>query len=360
MNKLNSKLAPNVGTNDFPDTVARYISGGNLSPLFICSEARDALATFPSDSIDFCMTSPPYWGQRDYGVDGIGLEQSAEEYIENLLSVLAEVVRTLKPSGSLWLNLGDTYSSKGLAGIPWRVALRLIDGHGLILRNDVIWHKLKGGLDQSRDKLRNLHEYVFHFVKSKNYFYDADALRSRPREAMSRTGKVTSATGVSGTRYRRQIELSTSLNLQEKSAATAALEAELDKVAQGQISDFRMVIRGTQRTTHSDGEKVSGRARELVEKGYYFLRYHPSGAKMGDVWEIIPEDRKRAHGHYAAYPEELCRRPIACSCPEGGIVLDPFCGTGTTMRVAQALGRRSIGIDLSPAYIAVCQERCGL
>ena len=340
--------------------IAQHLAAETTSPLLLCGEALTILEETPASSIDFCMTSPPYWGQRDYGVAGIGLEESPEAYIENLIKVLAEVTRTLKSTGSLWLNLGDSYAAKGLAGIPWRVALRLMDDHGLILRNEVIWHKLKGGLDQSKDKLRNVHEHVFHFVKSKNYFYDADALRSRPREAMSRTGKVTSATGVSGVRYRRQIELSTGLTLQQKSAATAALEAELEKVALGQISDFRMVIKGSQRTTHSDGVKVSGRARELAEKGYYFLRYHPNGAKMGDVWDIIPEDRKRIHTHYAAYPEELCRRPIACSCPVGGVVLDPFCGTGTTMHVAQSLGRRSIGIDLSPEYIAVSQKRCGL
>jgi site-specific DNA-methyltransferase (adenine-specific) len=306
------------------------------------------------------MTSPPYWGQRDYGVDGIGLEGRPQDYIDALVKVFAEVHRVLKPTGSFWLNLGDAYAAKGLVGLPWRVALRLTDDLDFVLRNDVIWHKVKGGMDQSKDKLRNVHEHLFHFTKQKSYFYDADALRSKPRDAQIKNGRVISATGVSGIRYRRQIELSTSLSDIEKANALAALERELHRVAIGEGSDFRMIIKGSQRATHSDGERVSGRARELVEKGFYFLRYHPNGAKMSDVWEIMPEDTKRGHRHFAAYPEDLCKRPIACSCPPGGIVLDPFCGTGTTMRVAKSLGRRSIGIDLSPEFIEISEERCTL
>jgi DNA modification methylase len=337
-----------------------YMGGANIEPLFLLGEAGDVLGDVASGSVDFCMTSPPYWGHRDYRVDGIGLEVKPQDYIDALLQVFAEVHRVLKPTGSFWLNLGDAYASKGLVGIPWRVALRLIDDLGFVLRNDVIWHKVKGGMDQSKDKLRNVHEYVFHFTKQKKYYYDADALRSKPRAAEIKNGRVISATGVSGIRYRRQIELSTALSDKEKINALAALERELHRVAIGEGSDFRMIIRGAQRATHSDHERVSGRARELVEKGFYFLRYHPNGAKMSDVWEIMPEDTKRGHRHFAAYPEDLCKRPIACSCPPAGIVLDPFCGTGTTMRVAKSLGRRSIGIDLSPEFIEISEERCRL
>lgn len=297
-----------------------------LSPLFLLGEASAILKKLPDESVDFCMTSPPYWGQRDYGVDGIGLEDTPQEYINALVGVFAEVHRVLKPSGSFWLNLGDAYASKAMLGLPWRVALRMTDELGFIMRNDVIWHKVKGGMDQSKDKLRNVHEHLFHFTKSKTYFYDADALRSKPRDAKVVNGRVISATGVSGVKYKRQIELSTALNEKERAAAFAALDGELAKVGAGEISDFRMVIRGSQRTTHSDGERVSGRARELVEKGFYFLRYHPNGAKMSDVWDIVPEDSKRSHAHFAAYPEDLCKRPILCSCPVKGIVLDPFCG----------------------------------
>jgi DNA modification methylase len=105
---------------------------------------------------------------------------------------------------------------------------------------------------------------------------------------------------------------------------------------------------------------VSGRARELKERGYCFLKYHPNGAKPGDVWDIIPEDTQNRKLHFAPYPEDLCRIPISATCPDGGIVLDPFCGTGTTNLVAFRLGRRSIGIEVSEEYLRIARERCRL
>jgi DNA modification methylase len=230
---------------------------------------------------------------------------------------------------------------------------------GFILRNSVIWHKVKGGMDNSKDKLRNVHENVFHLVVSRSYFYDVDQIRNKPREAKVSAGKVISATGVSGVRYKRQLELSTSLSNEEKQLAFKALENILHDVELGKLSDFRMVIRGQQRSTHSDQSRVSGRARELEQKGFYFLKYHPNGAKPGDVWDIMPEDTQRRESHFAPYPEDLCRIPIRVSCPSDGIVLDPFCGTGTTMRVASSLGRKSIGIDLSEKYLETARKRCG-
>jgi DNA modification methylase len=258
------------------------------------------------------------------------------------------------------LNLGDAYDRKCLVGIPWRMATAMTDRLGCVLRNDVIWNKVKGGPDNATDKLRNVHEHVFHFTKSGKYFYNADAVRSKPGQAKVVKGTVVSATGVSGVRYRRQIELSTALRDEEKAAAFAALEAILDEVRLGNLSDFRMIIRGQQRTTHSDSEQVSGRARELRERGFYFLRYHPGGAKPSDVWDILPEDTQKRAGHFAPYPEDLCKIPLLTTCPEGGVVLDPFSGTGTTNLVAFQLGRKSIGIEIADDYIAAAKERCRL
>jgi DNA modification methylase len=306
------------------------------------------------------MTSPPYWGQRTYAGGGIGMEATHDHYIEHLLEIFAEVQRVLKPTGSFWLNIGDAYAKKCLLGLPWRVALAMTDRQGWLLRNSVVWNKVKGGPDNATDKLRNVHEPVFHFVKSGRYFYDADAIRKKPGQSRVVNGSVVSATGVSGVRYRRQIELSTSLQESEKQAAYAALDAILEEVRLGKLADFRMIIRGQQRATHSDSERVSGRARELAEKGFYFLKYHPNGAKPADVWDIIPEDTQKRALHFAPYPEDLCRIPILASCPEGGIVLDPFCGTGTTNLVAFRLGRRSIGIDVSADYLRSAEERCRL
>lgn len=336
-----------------------YRRSDALAPLLLCGDAREVLFDLPAESVDFCMTSPPYWGHRSYDGGGIGQEATYEAYIGSLAEIFREVQRVLKPAGSFWLNIGDTYENKQLLGIPWRVAIHLTDKQGWILRNSVIWNKVKGGPDNSTDKLRNIHENVFHFVKNaRSYYYDADSIRSKPREARVVNGVVISATGVSGVRYRRQLELSTSLSKEEKSAAYLALDGALADVQAGTISDFRMIIRGQQRTTHSDSELVSGRARELKDKGFYFLRYHPNGAKPPDVWEIIPEDTQGREVHFAPYPEDLCRLPLLATCPPAGIALDPFCGTGTTNLVAFMSGRKSVGIDIAAEYIELAVKRC--
>ncbi|MBG0718370.1 site-specific DNA-methyltransferase [Microbacterium sp. 2C] len=327
--------------------------------LLMEGDSARVLEGLPAESVNMAMTSPPYWNQRQYDGDGIGLEASPAEFVDNLLEVTAQLKRVLAHDGSFWLNIGDTYYRKSLAGVPWRTALRMIDEQGWILRNDVIWSKLKGGMDTSSDRLANTHEMLFHFVKNPKYYYDADAIRSKPRAAKLVNGAVVSATGVSGVRYRRKIELSTELSLEEKVRASSALDGMLSQIARGEFSDFRMVIRGGgQRVTHSDQDRVSGRAKELRDKGFYFLRYHPNGAKPSDVWDIVPEDtQKRDPLHYAAYPVDLCRIPVLATTPPGGIVLDPFAGTGTTLVAARTLGRRGVGIDISSRYIDVAANR---
>src|SRR6185312_5720183 len=339
-------------------SIDEYLTGASLQPHFMQGEALAVLKTFPDSCIDCCMTSPPYWGHREYKAAGIGQEDTFQKYVTNLCQILGQVKRVLKPAGSLWLNIGDAYESKQLLGIPWRVAIHLTDHQGWILRNSVIWHKVKGGPDNAVDKLRNVHEPVFHFAKSSKYFYAVNAIRSTPQTAKVVNGAVVSATGVSGVRYRRQIELSTALTESEKAAALVALEQMLMEIKRGKLADFRMIIRGQQRATHSDSELVSGRAKELAEKGFYFLRYHPDGTKPKDVWDIIPEDTQKRDGHYAPYPEDLCKIPILATCPQNGVVLDPFCGTGTTNVVAFRLGRKSIGVDVSAEYLRSAKERC--
>lgn len=337
----------------------QYVEGRSCGPLFLCGAALDVLRTLPDNIFDFCMTSPPYWGKRQYAGGGIGLEDDYRQYVADLLEVFAQVRRVLKPTGSFWLNIGDSYLKKNLLGLPWRVALAMTDEQGWTLRNEVIWNKVKGGPDTANDKVRNVHEPIFHFVKmATGYYYNADAIRTPPKKAKVVNGSVVSATGVSGIRYRRQIELSTVLSDDEKAAAFEELEKMLDAIRAGEIADFRMIIRGQQRATHSDSERVSGRARELKEGGFYFMRYHPNGSKPGDVWDILPEDTQKRTGHFAPYPEDLCRIPILATCPDGGLALDPFCGTGTTNIVAFELGRKSVGIDISSEYIHAAQKRC--
>ena len=336
----------------------RYFRDASCRPLFICGDCLRVLRDLPAESVDSCVTSPPYWGHRQYAAGGIGLEGDLQEYVRKLAAICSELKRVLRDTGSLWLNIGDSYQEKRLLGVPWRVALELTDSQGWLLRNDVIWNKVKGGPDNAKDKLRNVHEHIFHFVKQKAYYYDVDAIRSTPKKSRVLNGAVVSATGVSGVRYRRQIELSTELADEEKQHAFRALDAILREIVEGKLADFRMIIRGQQRATHSNSESVSGRARELREKGFYFLKYHPKGSKPSDVWDILPEDTQKRECHFAPYPEDLCKIPILATCPENGIVIDPFCGTGTTNLVAFQFGRKSIGIDVAEDYIKGAEGRC--
>ncbi|MBI2803414.1 MAG: site-specific DNA-methyltransferase [Planctomycetes bacterium] len=343
-----------------PSRIRRYLSSDDRSPLFLAGDSLELMRSFPTACIDCCMTSPPYWGQRSYSDGGIGLETFPQDYIKHLVQISREIKRVLRPTGSFWLNIGDAYDKKSLLGLPWRIAIALMDQQGWILRNSVVWNKVKGGLDNSKDKLRNVHEPVFHFVASGDYYYDVDAIRNKPGQTKIVNGSVVSATGVSGVRYRRQIELSTALTDAEKATAFRALDEILTEVRAGNLTDFRMIIRGQQRVTHSDSDRVSGRAREISEKGFYFLKYDPNGSKPSDVWDILPEDTQKRRLHFAPYPEDLCKIPILATCPENGIVLDPFAGTGTTNLAAFHLGRKSVGIDISKEYLLAARERCRL
>ncbi|MGH9425543.1 MAG: DNA-methyltransferase, partial [Terriglobia bacterium] len=235
------------------DRFLSYIRGNRISPLFLLGDALSILRALPEGSVDFCMTSPPYWGKREYDNGGIGLEPDYHDFISHLEDIFEQVKRVLKPAGSFWLNIGDTYLDKQLLGLPWRIAFSLTENQGWILRNSVIWNKVKGGPDNTSDRLRNVYENVFHFVKMpRGYYYDVDAIRSSPKTSKVVNGAIVSATGVSGVRYKRQIELSSELSASERDAAFAALDDMLQKIVRGEIADFRMIIRGQQRATHSD------------------------------------------------------------------------------------------------------------
>ena len=198
---------------------------------------------------------------------------------------------------------------------------------------------------------------LFFFLYGFRYYYNVDAIRSKPHKTFVKNGTVVSATGVSGIRYKRQIEMSTSLTDDEKKYAYDDLETVLNDVKNGKIFDFRMIIRGQQRVTHSNNISVSGRAKELSEKGYYFLKYHPNGSKPRDVWDILPEDTQNRRNHFAPFPNDLCKIPILSTCPPNGVMLDPFVGTGTSVAVAYSFGRKSIGIDISQEYIEIANQR---
>lgn len=327
----------------------------------IQGDSREVLSHLPDESINCVVTSPPYWGVRDYdGNSSLGQEDSVQDFVDNLLDIFSEVKRVLRDDGSFWLNIGDTYEDKDQVGVPWRVALALKDKQDWELRNDVIWNKVKGNPSSANDRLRVMHEYVFHFVKnSSDYYYDMDAIREDEDFELTfkENGDVVSPTGVSGTRYKRQIKNNDNLTEDEKQEALNSLEEHLEMLKNREIKDFRMVIRDEQRSTHGNSEELSGRARELAKTGFYFLRYNADGPVPGNIWDIVPEDEHRDDNHSAVYPKDLCEKPIKATCPEDGIVLDPFVGTGTTVVAANKFGRRGIGIDTSKEYLKTAQDR---
>lgn len=330
---------------------------GTPSYQLLQGDAEEALRTLPAGSAHCAVTSPPYWNQREYaGGSTLGNERTVEEYVEHLVRIFRQLKHVLRSDGSLWLNIGDTYLAKNLVGVPWRVAIAL-QSDGWILRNAVVWDKVKGNPCNAKDKLRNVYEHVFHFIQSPTCYYDIDAIRNRPGKPYYRDGMIVTPTGVSGIRYRRQITRSNELTPDEKRNALLALDEALRKVEGGEMPDFRMIIRGTQRSTHSDSPEFSGRANELRSRGYCILPYHKNGTKPGDVWQVIPEDEWRLDGHFAVFPLELCYLPIRATCPPGGTVLDPFVGTGTALLAALELGRRGIGIDTSAQYLAIARRR---
>ena len=318
------------------------------------------MKALPSESINCVITSPPYWGMRVYDnnedVDEVGNEKDFKDYVAKLTAVFHEAKRLLTNDGSLWLNLGDKYNDKALMGMPWRVALSLMDD-GWVLRNDVIWNQMKG-TQSCKDRLRDSYEHIFHFVKSKKYYYSADEIRILPtHKPKSVNGNTISATGVSGVKYRKLIAESIVLTEEEKSNALKALEETLEKVKNGELNDFRMSIRGAQRPWHSDNTNISGRAKELETKGFYIMKMGANGHLPSDIWDIVPEDTWRKDSHCAVFPEELLRIPILATCPPKGTVLDPFSGTGSTAAAALKLGRRAKGIDLSKEYIDLSIKR---
>lgn len=240
--------------------------------------------------------------------------------------------------------------------MPWRVALQM-EKEGWILRSDVIWDQMKG-TQSCKDRFRDIYEHVFQFVKSNKYYFNDDAIRIIPdKNAYEKNGEITSATGVTGKKYFFQIQNSTVLSENERSNALIALKETLEEMRNGIIVDFRMTVRGEQRAYHSESKKISGRAKELQDKGFYIVKMKKKGFLPSNIWRMVPEDTWRKDTHCAVFPEELLRIPILSTCPIDGIVLDPFSGTGSTVDAAIRLGRRGIGIDVSRQYTEIAKKR---
>lgn len=302
-----------------------------------CGDALDVLRTLPDNFVHCCITSPPYYALRDYGVDGqIGREDTPAQYVARLTEVFSEVRRALLPSGTLWLNIADTYcgtgskgdhldpknpsgrngqcvslaqrvenvKAKDMIGIPWMLAFALRD-RGWYLRSDIIWQKANPMPESCKDRPSRCYEHIFLMAKSRKYYFNAEAIaepvaESTPMRMRRKFGKNKYSAGIPGQTHQH-------------------------------LNDYR----------------PNGYAEEDI----------PLLRNKRDVWQINSVPYKGAH--FAAYPPKLVETCLLAGCPQDGIVLDPFLGSGTTAAVAKQMGRHYIGIELNPDYCALAEQRIG-
>jgi DNA modification methylase len=269
------------------------------------ADARQLLPTCPASLVDVIVTSPPYYLQRDYqGEQQLGLEPSPDAYVAALVGVLAECHRVLKDSGTLWLVIGDKYLDGELLGLPWRVALAA-KAAGWLLRSDVVWHKPNAMPSAVKNRLTTDHEYIFFFTKTSHYYYNADAIRE-PHVTFTQKSRM----------------------------------------------------RGGRRHFFQRGgtpEEGKNQGNSNLHDGRWDQAFHPKGRNKRTVWSIPLSKFREAH--FAVFPPALVETCILAGSPEGGVVLDPFLGSGTTAVVAKELGRSYIGIDCVAAYCQMAERR---
>lgn len=290
----------------------------------LCGDALEQLRSFPDESINCCVTSPPYYNLRDYGEPGqIGTEETVEEYIGKLVDVFREVRRVLRQDGTLWVNIGDSYATssgpqpptntrnsqghtakkvpegykrKDMIGVPWLLAFAL-RADGWYLRQDIIWHKTRCLPESVQDRCTKSHEYIFLLSKSPNYYFDSEAIKEPANEKYAMRYKSAFMNG------KKEVELG----------------------------------------------KQTGAPNTAGLKKYTGFR------NKRDVWSISTAHFTGAH--FAVFPEKLVEPCILAGSPVGGTVLDPFAGSGTTGVVAKRLGRDFIGIELNPEYCQLAEDR---
>lgn len=316
------------------------------NPFLVKGDAFVLLKSIPDGSIDLILTSPPYYGQRSI-VDGpFKNAASPSDYLRLLKRLGKEFKRILKPTGSLWLNIGDTYREQSLLLVPSRVAIVFEDELGFILRNDVIWEKRSFLMPSIKNRTAHSYEHFFHFVLGPGY-YTNKMVSAKPVEIAEGSGRVKSRYGITGEDYRKKIEASLYLSENEKNEASSALDFELLKIKNGEISDFRVLLRGGTSILHAQ------RKNEIEQRGFAFIESSPE-QRLGDVWNVGVSQEKE---HDSPFPEELLTYPILSSCPKQGIILDPFVGSGTTLVAAKKLRRKAIGFEIDDRYYELALRR---
>lgn len=338
-----------------------------LPPLLLRGDCIARMRDLPDASIDAVVTSPPYYGLRDYGHEGQGgQEETPDHYVAWLVSVFEQVARVLKPTGTAWLNLGDSYANnskwggstsgkaaralhgatgvgcsrrstgapaKSLLGMPWRVALAL-QVEGWAIRSAVIWEKPNPMPEAVKDRPTKSYEHVFMLTRSTRYFYNAEAMQE-PASSVERPQR----------KRAEQLAAEKGLTPEHFAAIKAAGLSDAGKNATMQT--------GTGRNA-DDVQRLADEAKAALG-GYYreFLLSETRNSR--DVWRIPTKPYRGAH--FATFPIELAQRCIVASTPPGGIVLDPFAGSGTTLEAAHLEGFEAIGVELTPDYWPLIESR---
>lgn len=316
----------------------------------ICGDALNVLPTFPSNSIDLIITSPPYFMQREYtnnDIREIGMEKTTGIYLQILIGVFNECVRVIKPTGNIIWNMGDIYKDKCLQLIPYRFAINVIDHYKDIkLINEITWVKTNPTPRQYNKRLISSTEPFFHFVKSEKYYYNRDAFLDYSTPSVKKISKR------KGENYRKSI-IKSDLTLKEKFEAIKALNKTLEELQEGAITDFRMKVRGVHKKAF--GGQSGGRNNQMDNSGYTIIKMYGKKLKR-DVIESAVANTKNID-HPAVFPINIIKELILLLSKEEDVVLDPFCGSGQVLIASDLLKRRYLGIDLSEKYCDISKHR---
>ncbi|WP_458718288.1 DNA-methyltransferase [Pseudomonas gregormendelii] len=349
----------------------------------LVGDCIDMMRSLPDQSVQTCITSPPYFGLRDYGVDGqIGLEQTPAEFIARLVDVFREVRRVLRDDGTAWVNMGDSYAGswgahgrddmgvgvstisqrqvmasqrkakatthaeykpKDLMGMPWRLAFALQDD-GWYLRQDIIWHKPNPMPESTRDRCTKAHEYIFLLSKARRYHCDMEAIREPAIYGPTPTGVGFGHGFDAVTKPRATVptgwDTSTGDGGHGAFHKEGAERARRDSFKR-EDSKREQAIPGQNKGTHRPDRKES--------------TWDTATRNKRSVWTVATHSFKDAH--FATFPPDLIRPCVLAGAPRGGVVLDPFGGAGTTAVVAMQEGRKSILCELNPDYAAMAERR---
>lgn len=363
-------------------------------------DALKILKTFPDESIDMCITSPPYWNLRNYESElQIGKEKTYEEYLQNLMNIFNEVKRVLKPDGSCWINIGDVYSSnnsesikkQSLIGLPDRLKIKMID-NGWICRNEIIWHKPNAMPSSAKTRFNNDFEKMFFFTKNNDYYFETQYEEAKTKKKINNKKnnikennskyinieqEKSVRQGMSKDRGNNLVEKRPLLPTQDEFVNFIRERIKI-KTLKEEIKDikpttmehwFRRDKAGFSYPTIEDWNKVKylldDFSKEFIDMDYKmnYVEYETDdinknldkGRLKRSVWSINTKSFKGEH--FAPFPEELIETPIKACCEENGIVLDCFMGSGTSAIVSKKLNRNFIGIDVNENYINIANKR---